>query len=142
MADISITEVTQHTGLPASTLRYYEELGLIHPTRRIGRRRQYDQSVLQRLALIQTGQQAGFTLTELGVLLNKVLGTEPGGAEWQALVARKMAEMEAMIRNIESMKRLLTDIMACDADSLAECIVLTGRKHAPTLAPLIPLKVK
>ena len=68
MPEISISQVTQQTGLRPSALRYYEELGLLHPTRRISGRRQYDEDVLQRLALIQTGQQAGFTLAELGLL--------------------------------------------------------------------------
>ncbi len=129
MAEISITEVTQQTGVRPSTLRYYEEIGLIHPTRRVGGRRQYDESVFQRLALIQTGQQAGFTLAEVGVLLQTVLDAESRGAEWHALANRKLREMDAMLRNIQNMKRLLEDIMNCDDASLAECIVLTGQKY-------------
>ncbi|HEX2905659.1 MAG TPA: MerR family transcriptional regulator [Phototrophicaceae bacterium] len=130
MAEISINQVTQQTGVRPSALRYYEEIGLLRPTRRRGGRRQYDDSVLQRLALIQTGQQAGFTLAELGLLLNRVLGAESGGADWHELVERKLKEMEARLRHIESMKRLLTDIMDCDDDSLAECIVLLGQQHS------------
>jgi MerR family redox-sensitive transcriptional activator SoxR len=130
MAEISITELTHQTGLRPSALRYYEEIGLVRPARRIGGRRQYDDSVLQRLALIQTGQQAGFTLAELGVLLNNVLDSESGGTGWHELVDRKLKEMDALLRNIGSMKRLLEDIMNCDDASLAECIVLTGQKHS------------
>jgi len=129
MAELSINTVTQQTGLPPSTLRYYEEIGLVHPTRRIGGRRQYDDSVLQRLALIQTGKQAGFTLAELGTLLNNVLDADSGSAEWHDLIARKLNEMEALQENIKRMKSLLVDIMDCDDNSLAECIVLTGQKH-------------
>ena len=132
MAEISITQVTQQTGVRPSTLRYYEEIGLLHPIRRVSGRRQYDESVLQRLALIQTGQQAGFTLSELGILLNNVLDSESGnaGAGWHELVDRKLKEMDALLRNIENMKRLLEDIMDCDDASLAECIVLTGQRHS------------
>jgi MerR family redox-sensitive transcriptional activator SoxR len=130
MAEISISHVTQQTGIRPSTLRYYEELGLLHPIRRVSGRRHYDESVLQKLALIQTGQQAGFTLAELGVLLNNVLDSESGGAGWHELVERKLNEMDTLLQNIESMKRLLKDIMDCDDASLAECIVLTGQKYA------------
>ena len=130
MAEISISQVTQQTGLRPSTLRYYEEIGLLSPTRRVGGRRQYDESVLQRLALIQTGQQAGFTLAELGILLNNVLDSDTGSAGWHVLLERKLKEMERRLRNIESMKGLLEDIMDCDDESLAECIVLTGQQHA------------
>lgn len=129
MAEISISEVTRQTGIQPSALRYYEEIGLLSSTRRVSGRRQYDESVLQRLALIQTGQKAGFTLAELGILLNKVLNVQSGDIGWYELVDRKLKEMEALLRNIESMKRLLTDIMDCDDASLAECIVLTGQKY-------------
>lgn len=130
MAEISINQVTQQTGVRPSTLRYYEEIGLLRPIRRVSGRRQYDESVLQRLALIHTGQQAGFTLAELGILLNNVLDPESDGVGWHDLVDRKLKEMDALLHNIESMKRLLKDIMDCDDDSLAECIVLTGQKHS------------
>jgi MerR family transcriptional regulator, redox-sensitive transcriptional activator SoxR len=130
MAEMSINQVTQQTGVRPSALRYYEEIGLLRPTRRVSGRRHYDESVLQRLALIHTGQQAGFTLAELATLLNNVLDSETGGAGWHELVDRKLKEMDAMQRNIESMKGLLKDIMDCDDASLAECIVLTGQRHS------------
>ena len=56
------------------------------------------------------------------------LGTKYGG--WHELVDRKLKEMDALLRNIQSMKRLLIDIMDCDDDSLAECIVQTGQRHS------------
>ena len=130
MAEISISQVTQQTGVRPSALRYYEEIGLLRPIRRVSGRRHYDERVLQRLALIQTGQQAGFTLAELRILLNHVLDSENIDASWHELVDRKLQEMDARMRHIESMKRLLVDIMDCEDDSLAECIVLTGQKHA------------
>jgi len=141
MAQMSISMVTQQTGVRPSTLRYYEEIGLLCPIGRVGGRRQYDESVLQRLALIHTGQQAGFTLAELGILLKNVLESESGGAGWHELVERKLQEMDALLRNVESMKRLLQDITDCDDDSLAECIVLTGQRHLLAgLEPMIKVK--
>jgi MerR family redox-sensitive transcriptional activator SoxR len=130
MAELTISEVTQQTGVRPSTLRYYEELGLLRPVRRISGRRHYDESVLQRLALIRTGQQAGFTLAEMGILLNNVLDSQSGGAVWHELVDRKLREMDTLLRNVTSMKRLLEDIMDCEDASLAECIVQTGRRHS------------
>ncbi len=134
MAEIGISEVIKQTGLPASTLRYYEEIGLITPTGRKSRRRQYDESVLQRLALIQTAQQAGFTLAELRLLLNNVESADARNSEWRELVSRKQAEMEQRIREINRMKRLLDDITDCNEDDLEECIVQTGKRHHVGLA--------
>ncbi|MEZ4666702.1 MAG: MerR family transcriptional regulator [Anaerolineae bacterium] len=129
MATLSINQVTTQTGVRPSALRYYEEIGLLRPMGRVSGRRQYDESILQRLALIQTGQRAGFTLSELGVLLNNVLDATSTAGDWHALVERKLKEMDAMLVNIGSMKRLLEDIRDCDDESLAECIVLTGQRH-------------
>lgn len=129
MSILSISEVSQQTGLPPSTLRYYEEVGLVMPSGRKGNRRLYDDAVLQRLALIRTGQQAGFTLAELKILLDNVLGADAVDVEWQDLILRKLKEMDTLLQNVKRMKGLLEDIMDCDDSSLAECIVLTGQKY-------------
>jgi MerR family redox-sensitive transcriptional activator SoxR len=129
MAELSISEVAQRAGIRTSALRYYEEIGLLTPIRRVGGRRHYDESVLEKLAVIQTAQQAGFTLAELRVLLNDVLAATSPSAQWHDLIQRKLQEMNKLLQNVQSMKRLLEEIMDCDDASLAECIILTGQKH-------------
>lgn len=129
MAELSISQVAQLTGVRPSTMRYYEEIGLLSPIRRVGNRRHYEESILQRLALIQTGQHAGFTLAELKTLLDNIHKAETGNSEWHDLISRKLREMEMMQKQIERMKHLLADIMDCEDDTLAECIVLTGKKY-------------
>jgi DNA-binding transcriptional MerR regulator len=52
MKDMDIAEVSRRTGVPASTLRYYEEKGLVASIGRRGQRRMFDPAVLDRLALI------------------------------------------------------------------------------------------
>lgn len=142
MAEMSISEVIKQTGLPASTLRYYEEIGLVTPTSRKSRRRQYDKSILRRLAFIQTAQQAGFTLAELRTLLNSAEDPQSDKIEWRELVDRKLLEMEVRLRKIKSMKHLLTDITDCQDDDLMECIVLTGKRHHPKLIDFAQLDME
>src|SRR5579884_2118936 len=62
--NVDITEVAQRTGLTASTLRFYEEKGLIASIGRRGLHRVFDPKVLERLALIALGRSAGFSLDE------------------------------------------------------------------------------
>ena len=62
---MDIAEVAKRSGLPASTLRYYEEKGLIASHGRQGLRRVFDDRVLERLALIALGRAAGFSLEEI-----------------------------------------------------------------------------
>ena len=142
MAEISISDVIKQTGIPASTLRYYEEIGLVASVSRKSRRRQYNQSILRRLAFIQTAQQAGFTLAELRTLLNSVEDAQSDKIEWRELVDRKLSEMEVRLRKIKSMKRLLKDITDCQDDDLVECIVLTGERHHPGLIDFAQLDME
>ena len=62
---LDIGEVAERTGVPPSTLRYYEEIGLIRSLGRHGLRRQYDHDVLLKLSLISMGKAAGFSLPEI-----------------------------------------------------------------------------
>ena len=63
---MDIADVVKRSGVPASTLRFYEEKGLVASNGRHGLRRQYDADVLERLALISLGRVAGFSLDEIG----------------------------------------------------------------------------
>jgi DNA-binding transcriptional MerR regulator len=65
MRDLDINEVAKKSGVPASTLRFYDEKGLIRSVGRRGLRRLFDPDVLERLALIALGQSAGFSLDEV-----------------------------------------------------------------------------
>jgi DNA-binding transcriptional MerR regulator len=65
MQILDIGEVAERSGVPPSTLRYYEEVGLIRSISRHGLRRQFDDDVLLKLSLIELGKTAGFSLTEI-----------------------------------------------------------------------------
>ncbi|MDX1995082.1 MAG: MerR family transcriptional regulator [bacterium] len=132
MAELSIGEVARQAGIRTSTLRYYESIGLLPAPHRVSGRRRYDASVLQRLAIIRTAQQAGFTLGELRVLLEALIQGSAPAEEWQALLQHKLGEIEVMLTNIRRMKSLLEDMMRCEQDYLAECIYVVGLRHSST----------
>lgn len=129
MADMSISQVARRVGVRPSTLRYYESVGLLPEPRRVSGRRRYDEGILQRLEIIQTAQQAGFTLAETRTLFDEILADSTPAVRWHALIERKLEEMDQLLRNVERMKVLLEDIMGCGDDGLEECIYRTGRRH-------------
>lgn len=117
MPDLDIAEVARRAGVPASTLRYYEERGLIAPVSRRGLRRQYDPAVLERLALIALGRSAGFSLDEIARMF------APDGRpriDPQALVD-KADELDRTIRELEVLRDSLRHTAACPAPSHMEC---------------------
>src|SRR5690242_622890 len=107
MQDMTIGEVAKQTGVRTSTLRYYEEIGLLPPAARVNGQRRYDPNVLQTLALIHVAQQAGFTVAEIQVLLNSILTGSAPLAEWQTLAQQKLEEVENRLRDMQSMKQIL-----------------------------------
>ncbi|KWI99639.1 MerR family transcriptional regulator [Burkholderia ubonensis] len=117
MGCLDIADVARHAGLPASTLRYYEEKGLIASNGRRGLRRQYDQAVLQRLALIALGREAGFSLDEIGAMFGA--GGEPDID--RAKLEAKADELDRTIRRLSAVRDGLRHAAACPASSHLQC---------------------
>ncbi|MBI1279804.1 MAG: MerR family transcriptional regulator [Anaerolineaceae bacterium] len=133
ISGLTVGEVAKRAGLLPTTLRYYESIGLLpNPARENGSRR-YDTSIFQRLEMIQTAQQAGFTLAEIRVLFDEILWNDAPAAKWNSLIQRKLQEINIMLMNIQSMKNLLEDILNCDNEHLAECMFQTGQKHRQSI---------
>jgi DNA-binding transcriptional MerR regulator len=114
---LDIGEVARRSGLPASTLRYYEEKGLIASTGRHGLRRLFAPSVLERLALIALGRSAGFSLEEMAAMLAS--GSRPR-IDRRRLSA-KADELDRTIRQLTAARDGLRHAANCPAPSHLEC---------------------
>ena len=114
---MDITEVAQRTGVRASTLRFYEEKGLIASIGRRGLRRTFDPGVLQRLALIKLGRAAGFSLDEVARMF------APDGRPRidRRTLAAKADELDCTIGELSAMRDSLRHAVACPAPSHMEC---------------------
>ena len=113
---MDIAEVAKASGLPASTLRFYEEKGLIHSSGRNGLRRIFSENVVERLALISLGRSAGFSLDEIGKMFT------PEGPEInRSLLLAKADELDKKINELVSMRDGLRHAAACKAPSHFEC---------------------
>jgi DNA-binding transcriptional MerR regulator len=115
--DLDIAEVAQRSGVPASTLRYYEEKGLLAPIGRRGLRRLFDAGVLERLALIALGRSAGFSLDEIALMF------APDGQPRidREMLAAKAKELDRTIRKLSAMRDGLRHAAACPAPNHLEC---------------------
>lgn len=113
MGEMDIAEVGRRAGLPASTLRFYEEKGLIAP---LGRR-VYGAGVLQRLALIALGRVAGFSLDDIRAML----GQEGAPCIDRARLAAQADLLEARIRHLRALRDGLRHAARCPAPSHLEC---------------------
>ena len=117
MSEMDIVEVGRRTGVAASTLRYYEQKGLIASTGRRGLRRLFDAGVLDRLALIALGRAAGFSLDEIARLF------APDGSPRidRGTLAAKAEELNRTIQRLTAMRDGLRHAADCPAPIHLEC---------------------
>nr|WP_278252768.1 MerR family transcriptional regulator [Stenotrophomonas maltophilia] len=116
---MDIGEVVRRSGVPASTLRYYEQLGLLQALGRRGLRRQYDEQVLERLALIGLGQAAGLSLQQIGASLPPQRGCIP--LDREALLAQADV-LRRQITHLQRVRRHLQRAAACpQAEDARKC---------------------
>ncbi|MDH0293314.1 helix-turn-helix domain-containing protein [Pseudomonas sp. GD04087] len=114
---MDIADVARRSGVPASTLRFYEEKGLIVSLAKPGSRRQFAPQILDQLALISLGQSAGFSLEDIRSMF---AGDGSTNIDRQMLAA-KADELDATIKRLRAMSRGLRHAAACPAPSHAEC---------------------
>lgn len=114
---MDIAEVARRSGVAASTLRFYEEKGLIASVGRQGLRRRFEPRVLDQLALIALGKTAGFTLDEIKAMFS------PDGHPRidRRMLAAKADEIEAMVRRLTAMSQGLRHAARCPAPDHSEC---------------------
>lgn len=117
MKEMDIGKVAQWSGLPASTLRYYEERGLIRSIGRNGLRRVFNESVLERLALIALGRAVGFSLDDIAGML---------AADGQLAIDRSQLqsradELDRTIRRLSAVRDGLRHAAECPAENHLQC---------------------
>jgi MerR family transcriptional regulator, redox-sensitive transcriptional activator SoxR len=121
---LSITEVGEATGLQSSALRYYEKAGLIRPQGRVGGRRHYEASVLQRLAVVALLQEVGFTIGEISELMGRMGGRQ----RWRTLAEEKLEEIDAHLERVGAARELLRAALECRCSGLESCDLVRSRQ--------------
>ena len=114
---MDISEVARRTGLPSSTVRFYEKTGLIKALSSAGERRQFAANVLDQLALIALGQAGGLSLDEIRAML-PVDGSPQVD---RSLLLAKADEIDATIKRLRAMSEGLRHSAECPAADHAQC---------------------
>ena len=128
---LSIGELSERTGVPTSTLRYYDELGLVRPAARASGRRRYAASAVRDVSVILFLREIGFSLTEIGRFI---------GAERQTtreMIDRKLAELTEQQHRIEVARTALEHGRQCPASEPMKCSrfwsIIEGRMRGLSL---------
>ena len=111
---INIREMSERTSVPASTLRYYEKLGLITSERETsGSQRRYSKSTFYKIILITLAQSAGFNLDEIAEQLRKLPDIHPLPPKvwgplhkiWERRIDQRVAELKQLKINLRRCTR-------------------------------------
>lgn len=106
---MKIGELEARSGASRHTLRYYEQIGLISPLRQTNKYRVYTAQTLQDLDFIRRAQSMGFSLGEIGEILDAQRNKLIDCADGAKLIEKKMAEIKQKIANFQSIYRYLDE---------------------------------
>lgn len=131
---MTIGEVAMRSGLPSSTLRFYEKERLIPRPRRVSGRRDYDEEVFANLQLIRMSLECGFTLSETRTLIQGFADASTPPERWRILAAQKLQDVSMRLTELRRAEMLLERAIKCKCISLTDCadLLLQRNKSAST----------
>jgi Cu(I)-responsive transcriptional regulator len=122
---VSIGEAARQTGLPAKTLRYYEEIGLVRPRRDANGYRAFGETELHELAFVGRARGLGFSIEECRALLALYRDKGRASGEVKAIARTHLAEIERKIAELTAMRDTLAHLVAhCAGDDRPDCPIL------------------
>lgn len=114
----TIGQLSEATGVPASTIRFWERKGLLPDAPRTGGQRRYDEHAATEVASLLLCQEAGFTLAEIRRMADE-LGCRP--TTWRTFVKDKLRDIEQRQAQLEHARELLDHALDCRHDTILQC---------------------
>jgi Cu(I)-responsive transcriptional regulator len=130
---MNIGEVANRSGLPAKTIRYYEDIGLVLPSaRKANGYRDYDEQDLNLLKFVQRARSLGFTVEQCRELLDLYRDRGRASADVKAIAKGRIADIRRKIAELKSMEATLAALVEhCHGDGLPDCPILDDLAGVP-----------
>jgi DNA-binding transcriptional MerR regulator len=132
---LSIGAVAALSGRRPSSIRYYEQIGLLPPAARVSGRRVYRPDTVRTLAVIETGQRAGLTLDEIRALLSATADDQAAIERLREVAVRKLPQVKELIERTEIVRDWLEAAARCECPSLDECPLFDDQARLPQKVP-------
>lgn len=122
---MKIGEASELSGLPAKTIRYYEDIGLVQSDRRENGYRDYGKVEIHKLKFIQRSRGLGFTVEQCRTLLSLYKDPDRSSADVRALAENHLEEIERKIQELAGMRDTLSQLVeSCHGDHRPDCPIL------------------
>lgn len=126
-----IGELEKESGIPASTIRYWERIGVLPKPSRVSGQRRYGPDAVHYVAVLRLAQACGFRLDEMRSLLHGFRSTVPASRRWQELAQKKVRELNEQMARLKAMRRVVDRVLQCQCVELSQC----GRIAASVMEP-------
>lgn len=124
---MNISDVAKRAGVPAKTIRYYEEIGLIKPLRDGNGYRAFRDSDMHKLAFLGRARALGFTIENCRALLALWEDKSRASADVRSIAKDHLKQIEAKIADLTAMRDTLSDLVrTCAGDNRADCPILSS----------------
>ena len=130
--------VARLSGKAPSSIRYYEEIGLLDAPERISGRRRYPPAVLRTLAVIETAQRAGLSLDEIRLLLRAAPADRAATDQLRDVAEKKLPLLREAIERAEIVRHWLEDAARCHCPTLDDCPLFDDPERLPERTLLLP----
>lgn len=128
---MNIGMAARATELPAKTIRYYEEIGLVRPARAANGYRDYSEGDVHRLRFVQRARSLGFSIDECRSLLSLYEDEARASADVKALALDKIGEIDAKIAKLQSLRATLAQLAEhCHGDERPDCPIIDDLARA------------
>lgn len=132
---MNIGDAATHSGLPAKTIRYYEDIGLVAPGRAGNGYRDFSDTDLHKLAFVQRARSLGFSIEECRALLSLYDDRDRASADVKALAKSHLKQIEEKIAGLQAMQKTLGNLVhKCHGDDRPDCPILDGLSGAKSKA--------
>ena len=131
---MNIGEVSSACGLPAKTIRYYEDIGLVRPARGLNGYREFSERDAHMLSFVGRSRSLGFSIDECRTLLSLYEDRERASADVKAVAAEHLVRIEQKLSELGALKTTLEALVSrCQGDERPDCPILddlSGREHS------------
>jgi MerR family redox-sensitive transcriptional activator SoxR len=119
---LSIGELSERTGLTVSAIRFYEEKGLVHPSRNAGGQRRFLRADIRRLSFVLVAQEFGFSIAEIAAQLQRLPeGRAPTKADWTRISGEFRVHLDRKIERMTALRDKLDSCIGCGCLSMKSC---------------------
>ncbi|RMG33145.1 MAG: heavy metal-responsive transcriptional regulator [Planctomycetota bacterium] len=130
----TISQLAANAGIPTTTVRYYERIGLLEPEgRSAGNYRLYGRASLEKLRFIKAAQAIGFTLDDIRALLADASGAPPKCGDVQSLIEARLEDIEARLKDLRHVRKVLKAALEqCRTQKPTDCCHVVAHLRSRT----------